>query len=84
MLSCKQVADLASRAQDEKIGLGQHLKIKLHLMLCRGCRHYWQQISWLRRATKALLTQHDNVPSQLPDEARQRIEQRLKSRSAQR
>ena len=84
MLSCKQIAELASRAQDENLGLGQHLKIKLHLMVCRGCRHYWQQIAWLRRATQALLLRQEKSCRPLPDEARQRIEQHLQSENEQR
>ncbi|PCH63864.1 MAG: hypothetical protein COC09_04575 [Gammaproteobacteria bacterium] len=78
MLSCQQVAQLTSRAQSENLSLLQRLKIKFHLMVCKGCQHYCHQINWLHQATTKLLGKPSNQ-TKLSNEARDRIEQCLKS-----
>lgn len=54
MLSCKQATELMSQAQDRKLGLPEKLSLRLHLMMCIGCRNFDQQMAFLRRATHKL------------------------------
>ena len=79
--SCKKVTELISQAQDEKLSLKLRLQIKLHLLLCKGCQHYCQQIKWLRCATQSLIKRGDNSAEKLSDETRKRIEAKLRSES---
>ena len=51
MLKCKEVAERASRLIDDELGPWQKLNMRLHLMMCSGCRAFVQQF----RVTQALL-----------------------------
>ena len=50
MLTCKQATHLLSERQDRKLGFGSRLALRLHLLICRGCRVVAGQIDFLRRA----------------------------------
>ena len=52
MLSCKEVSMLLSQAQDRRLGLGEWLGLKLHLMLCEGCANFRKQLDFIRAAIK--------------------------------
>ena len=54
MLSCKEVAHLVSEGLDRKLGLGERLRIRLHLAICDGCTNFSRQIAFLRRAIRQL------------------------------
>ena len=78
MLSCKQVSELSARAKCEELSFSDKIKLKYHIMMCKGCQTYHQQIELLQQATAKLL----NKPSgndTLCKEARDRIKQNLKS-----
>ena len=52
MLNCKQASQLISRSQDEKLPWSQRMQLKLHLMMCRGCTHYRQQLDFIKKAMR--------------------------------
>ncbi len=79
MISCKKVTELASKALDEKLSLGQRLQMKLHLLICKGCQHYCQQVAWLRSATRSLVERDENCSEKLSEEARSRIESKMRA-----
>ena len=54
MYSCKQASELASRAMDQPLAPAERLLLRLHLMMCRGCRNFTHQIGFLRRAAHTL------------------------------
>ncbi|MEW6514625.1 MAG: zf-HC2 domain-containing protein [Pseudomonadota bacterium] len=56
MLSCKQTTRLLSAAQDRPLGFGERLSLKLHLLMCKGCTNYHQQMDFIRQAC----TRHDS------------------------
>jgi hypothetical protein len=72
MLSCKEVTLLASKALDTRLGWGERLGLRLHLLYCQGCRRFRQQIEFLRQAAR-----RDDAPwaddVRLPEAARTRI-----------
>jgi predicted anti-sigma-YlaC factor YlaD len=53
MLSCRQVTELCSQEMDRKLGLGEHLSLKTHLMMCAGCTNYRRQLFTLRTLARA-------------------------------
>ena len=52
MLSCKEVSVLLSQAQERRLGLGEWLGLKSHLMLCGGCANFRKQLDFIRAAIK--------------------------------
>lgn len=54
MLSCREVSHLVSEGLDRKLGLGERLRIRLHLAICDGCTRFSRQVAFLRRAIRQL------------------------------
>lgn len=54
MLDCRQATELMSRQLDGRLGLGQRLSLKMHLMMCGGCRNFGKQVRFLREALRRL------------------------------
>jgi hypothetical protein len=54
MLSCKEVTRIVSQGLDRKLGLGERLRLRLHLAICDGCTNFRKQILFLRKAMARL------------------------------
>ena len=52
MLSCKEVSMLLTQAQERRLGLGESLGLKLHLLLCDGCANFRKQLDFIRAAVR--------------------------------
>jgi predicted anti-sigma-YlaC factor YlaD len=52
MLSCKEATRLMSEAQDRKLGLAERIQLDMHIAICKGCRNFGEQMSFLRRACR--------------------------------
>lgn len=50
MLSCEEVTELCSLEMEEPIAMGQRFGLRVHLMMCSGCRNYRQHLRTLREA----------------------------------
>lgn len=50
MLSCKETTHLLSEAQDRPLDLGERFALKMHLLMCKGCANYQQQMEFIRQA----------------------------------
>ena len=50
--SCKQAIRLQSAALDHKLPLRQRLGLRIHLLLCKWCRRYGKQITFLRSVAR--------------------------------
>ena len=44
MLTCKQVSDTASDLLEGPTTLTQRIKLRLHVMICKYCRRYLEQL----------------------------------------
>lgn len=53
IISCKDATQIASLAQEKPLSLGERLRLRLHLLFCRGCRRAVRQFSFLRQASHA-------------------------------
>ncbi|PPB80978.1 putative zinc finger protein [Albidovulum inexpectatum] len=62
MLSCKDVAARASALIDRELSMREALQMRLHLIMCRGCRHFVRQV----RLTDRLVARVANA-DQPPD-----------------
>jgi hypothetical protein len=78
--NCRQAVRLQSDALDRPLSLGQRLGLRIHLLLCKWCRRYGRQITFLRAAAQKL-DEHEQacLPPPLSAAARQRIKQRLQA-----
>ena len=79
MISCRQAADLVSQGLDRRLRLGERLRLRLHLALCRSCARYQAQLRFLRRAVTGLARRSAaaEAESPMPEDARERIRRRL-------
>ncbi len=64
MLTCKQVSELVSHAQDRRLGWFERWRMHVHLRVCEGCRNFESQIGFMRRAIRRhpLLRDEDRDP----------------------
>lgn len=53
MLNCHDATRLMSEAQERRLTLHERMSLKLHLMMCRGCRNFRTQMGALRMITRA-------------------------------
>jgi hypothetical protein len=78
--NCHEASRAQSEALDHPLPSSQRIGLWLHLLICKWCRRYGQQIRFLRNAA---LEHHDELtdaaPQKLPADARERIRRRLKS-----
>lgn len=54
MLNCKEATELISQAQERRLGPGERLGLRLHLLVCAGCANFRRQLVVLRAACRRL------------------------------
>jgi hypothetical protein len=72
---------LMSESLERRLGILEHLELKLHLMVCAWCARYLKQIKFLRQLVRQrtfAAATDTATPVALPAEARQRIYRSLK------
>ena len=63
MLSCRDAAHTVSTEDVTPVSWRQRLAVRLHLMMCRHCRRYAEQIEALGEATRATFRHPPEDPS---------------------
>lgn len=53
MKNCQQTTQLLSDGQERKLSLKERAELKVHVMMCSGCRNFAQQMNVLRDITRA-------------------------------
>lgn len=53
-MNCQNATGLVSQAQDRKLTLGERIRLRMHLLICRPCRQFERQLPQIRRAAKCL------------------------------
>ncbi|MDO6806585.1 zf-HC2 domain-containing protein, partial [Wenyingzhuangia sp. 1_MG-2023] len=48
MMNCREATRLMSEAQERKLSLGETAELKIHTMICAGCKNFGQQMQSLR------------------------------------
>lgn len=59
MLSCKDATRLMSEAQDRDLAIKETIGLEMHLLTCRGCQRYREQMNFLHQ----LCRQHPARPT---------------------
>jgi hypothetical protein len=59
MLSCKEVTRIVSQGLDRNLGLGERLRLRLHLAICDGCTNFRKQMLFLRKVMGRLADSAD-------------------------
>ncbi|MFA6311772.1 MAG: zf-HC2 domain-containing protein [Sterolibacterium sp.] len=52
MISCKQATELMSQGLDRQLTLSERLGLRLHLLMCVGCRNTQKHLRFLRQAIR--------------------------------
>ena len=52
MRSCKEISVLLSEAQERKLSLAEQWVLRLHLLVCDGCRNFRRQLGFIRAAAR--------------------------------
>lgn len=50
--TCKHTAELLSQSQDRPLALAEKFRLRMHLMLCSGCRNFARQLTFMRSALR--------------------------------
>ena len=76
--SCREASRLLSAALDRPLPWRQRVGLRIHLLLCKWCSRYGQQLRFLRSVAHHYEQHEESLPKQaLKPEARERIRQRL-------
>ncbi len=62
MLSCKEVTQLVSQGLDRRLTLGERTLLRVHFVLCKGCRNVNRQLAFLRSAIRQLAEEETEEP----------------------
>jgi predicted anti-sigma-YlaC factor YlaD len=54
MLDCKHNTELLSQSYDRPITLRERMAMRLHLLMCSGCRNFEKQLAFIRKAAREL------------------------------
>jgi len=54
MLNCKQNSELLSQSLDRPVSLREKFAMRLHLMMCLGCRNFEKQLAFIRKAARKM------------------------------
>lgn len=54
MLTCRDITRLQSERNERELTARERMELRLHTMVCRGCRRYGKQIDFIRRAARAV------------------------------
>ncbi len=63
MPSCKEVTRLVSEGLDRELRFGERVALRVHFMMCKGCRNFEDQMARLRRAMQDLSRAEDERPA---------------------
>lgn len=79
--SCREAARTQSEALDHPLPPAKRFGLRLHLLMCKWCRRYGQQIRFLHHAAhEHEIKQAEASPQTLSPEARERLKRALNSK----
>ena len=65
MLNCHDVSHLIASSESDELGFMKRLEIRLHLMMCRHCNRYAQQIKALGAGARRLVGAQEPTAAEL-------------------
>lgn len=80
IFNCREVSRLVSESMDREMSLGQRLGIRFHLLMCRYCARFGQQLKRIRILVRRQT--EDSVPPLAMDtKAKDQLKRLLKESS---
>lgn len=79
MIHCREAAYYLSLKRESPLTMPQKGQLVFHLMICRNCRRYRDQIRWMDDALGVIAESAENI--RLPRDARRRIEENTRQLS---
>ena len=80
MLSCKDASQIISQSLDRQLTTRERFALKLHLLICRYCKRFSQQIQAIRVALKQAINAVENDDSiKMSSETKKRLLQSIES-----
>lgn len=53
MMNCLQATRLVSESQERTLSLQEKLSLKVHVMICTGCKNFSLQVPFISQAMRA-------------------------------
>ncbi|MDP1531273.1 MAG: hypothetical protein Q8M05_18015 [Rhodoferax sp.] len=60
MMNCQQATRLISESQERSLSLTEKMTLKMHVMMCSGCKNFSLQVPFLSKAMKAYAKREDD------------------------
>lgn len=60
MMNCIQATRLISESQERSLTLAEKMSLKVHVMMCTGCKNFSLQVPFLSKAMKAYANREDD------------------------
>lgn len=74
MLKCKDISQLVSRSLDSKLSLKERVGLQLHLLMCKYCMRFSQQLKKINVTINSMTKIVENDTNiKLPPEVKERI-----------
>jgi hypothetical protein len=84
MLDCKQSSQIISLSLDRPLTMRERFALKLHLLICKYCKQFSQQIQTLRVALKLSASKIENDDTiKMPATTKKRITDQIAANNAQ-
>jgi hypothetical protein len=84
MLSCKQASQIISQSLDRPLTMQERFALKLHLLICKYCKQFSQQLHTLRVALKQMTSVIENDDTiKMPVVTKKRITDLIDANTAQ-
>lgn len=65
MLKCKEISSLISSDNLGEAGFMKRMEVRIHLMMCKHCARYFDQIKSVGQGAKELACKHEADPQQI-------------------
>ncbi|MES2295486.1 MAG: zf-HC2 domain-containing protein [Pseudomonadota bacterium] len=53
MMNCHEITRLISESQERPLALKERMALKMHVMMCSGCRNFGRQMHTIRHVARA-------------------------------
>jgi len=79
MFNCKKVTQLLSESLDRNLPLYQRMGMRIHLMMCKFCSRYKEQLLFLRKTARLYSesSEDSDLSVQLSSEVGKRIKESM-------
>ena len=79
-MNCKQASQLFSKSLDRQLSWHERLEVRFHLLICKYCKRFSQQLITMRSALIRLSQSiENNADIRLPAETKNRISSAIES-----